>query len=569
MPPSQPSAAQFLSSVRQALFSRSSRRGLNSWTIASGAISLLIATPILFVLMNLLVPEQAVWAHLAATVLPRYLLNSLWLMLGVGFGVTVIGVSTAWLVVSCRFWGSSLLESALLLPLAIPAYVLAYAYTDWLDVSGPVQSAIRNWFAWDVGSYWFPDIRSVWGAITLLTLVLYPYVYLLARVVFLEQSGAALEASRCLGCGPWQSFSRVALPLARPAIMAGLALALMETLNDFGTVQFFGVETFTTGIYRTWLGMGNRTAATQLAAVLLLFILILVAVERWSRGRAGYYSNTRRSPIRYDLSGLQAVIAQLVCVLPIIFGFLLPVILLLRLAIEQADLGLDARFWQAAANSLLVAGLTAGLAVVIAVGLAYGLRLHPNSRFIRITSRIAAMGYAIPGSVIAVGVLIPMSWLDNHLATWAKATLGLSTGLLLTGTITALIYAYLVRFLAVSLGTVEASLTQIKPSLDDASRSLGQSPLGTVLKVHTPLIWGGIVSSAILVFVDVMKELPATLVMRPFNFDTLAVQVYRLASDERLAEAATPALALIAVGMFPVMLLSWRVAKSHSSRFSL
>jgi iron(III) transport system permease protein len=486
-------------------------------------------------------------------------------MIGVGFGVLVIGVGTAWLVTMCRFPGSRLFEWALLLPLAAPAYVLAYTYTDFLDFSGPVQTALRSLFGWGYGDYWFPNIRSVGGAIAMLTLVLYPYVYLLARVAFLEQSVCTLEASRTLGCGPWRSFATVALPLARPAIMAGLALALMETLNDFGTVQYFGVDTFTTGIYRTWFGMGEREAAAQLAAFLLLFILWLILLERWSRRQRRYYQTTsryRQLP-SYQLRGIRAVVAGFACLAPVSLGFGLPAAILLEMTLKNASTTLDERFWGFARNSFILAVITAGLGVAIAIVIAYGLRLRSNV-VMQFAARIASMGYAIPGSVIAVGILIPIGRLDNAIDAWMRANFGISTGLLLSGTITALVFAYLVRFLAVSFSTVEASLGKIKPSLDDAARSLGHSPASTLVKVHTPMMWGGLLTAAMLVFVDVMKELPATLIIRPFNFDTLAVRVYNLASDERLTEAAGPALAIVVVGIIPVILLSLRIAESRT-----
>jgi iron(III) transport system permease protein len=508
-----------------------------------------------------------VWKHLAQTVLWRYITNSFWLMIGVGCGVLVIGVGTAWLVTMCRFLGSRLFEWALLLPLSAPAYVLAYTYTDFLDFSGPVQTALRNLFGWGYGDYWFPNVRSLWGAIAMLTLVLYPYVYLLTRVAFLEQSVCTLEASRTLGCGPWRSFATVALPLARPAIVAGLALALMETLNDFGTVQYFGVDTFTTGIYRTWFGLGERVAAAQLAAFLLLFILWLILLERWSRRRARYYQNTaryRRLP-SYQLRGIRAVGAWFACLVPVSLGFLLPAAVLLEMTLKNATTTLDERFWGFARNSFILAVITAALGVIIAVVMAYGLRLRSNVGM-RFATRIASMGYAVPGSVIAVGILIPIGRLDNAIDAWMRANLGISTGLLLSGTITALVFAYLVRFLAVSFSTVEASLGKIKPSLDDAARSLGHGPTSTLVKVHAPIMWGGLLTAGMLVFVDVMKELPATLIVRPFNFDTLAVRVYNLASDERLAEAAGPALAIVVVGIIPVILLSLRIAKSRTSQ---
>ncbi|MBE9179073.1 iron ABC transporter permease [Oculatella sp. LEGE 06141] len=543
------------------------RLQFDRWTLVVISIALLILAPVIVVLSSIFSDTGAVWNHLATTVLPTYIFNSLWLMLGVSAGVLTIGVGTAWLVTMCRFWGSRLFEWAMLLPLAAPAYILAYVYTDFLEFFGPVQSTLRDLFGWSRASdYWFPQVRSLWGAIAMLTLVLYPYVYLLARVAFLEQSVCTLEASRSLGCTPWRSFIKVALPLARPAIMAGLALALMETLNDFGTVQYFGVDTFTTGIYRTWFGMGERIAASQLAAVLLLFIFGLIVLERWSRRQSRYYQSTSRqqqsSP--YQLHGWRSLAAWVACGLPIGFGFLIPAAILVQMAIANATATFTQNFWQFASNSLILASLTAMLGVIVALVMGYGLRLRPTAGM-TLAVRIASMGYAVPGAVIAVGVLIPIGQFDNTLDAWMRSTFGISTGLLLSGTITALVFAYLVRFLAVSFGTVEASLSRIKPSLDDAARSLGHTPTKTLLNVHVPLIGSGLVTAAILVFVDVMKELPATLIIRPFNFDTLAVQVYRLASDERLAEASAPALAVVVVGILPVILLSWQITRSQTN----
>jgi len=553
-------------SITPAIFSKQavSTLCLNGWTVLIIAIAGLVSVPVVVVLSSIFSTSNQIWDHLAATVLPRYLVNSLWLMLGVGMGVLGIGVGTAWLVTLCQFPGRRLFEWALLLPLAAPAYVLAYTYTGFLDFAGPVQSFLRYLCGWSAGDYWFPNIRSLGGAIAMLTLVLYPYVYLLSRVAFLEQSVSTWEASRILGCGPWRSFMTIALPLARPAIVAGLALALMETLNDFGTVQYFGVDTFTTGIYRTWFGLGEREAAAQLAACLLLLILGLILLERWSRRQAQYYQthSRERRLLSYPLQGMRAAIAWLACFVPLFLGFLLPLALLLQMTIQNARQTLDDRFWGFATNSFTLSAITAALAVTIAVLMAYGLRLHASFGM-RIAVRIASMGYAVPGSVIAVGVLLPVGWLDNAIDGWMRATFGVSTGLLLSGTIAALVFAYLVRFLAVSFSTVEASLTKIKLTLDDAARSLGHGPTSTLVRVHAPIMWGGLLTAAMLVFVDVMKELPATIVIRPFNFDTLAVQTYQLAADERLAEASSLALAIVAVGIIPVILLSLRITQSR------
>lgn len=541
------------------------RLNWNAWTIFVVAIAFLISAPVIFVLSSIFSDTGEIWSHLASTVLPRYLLNSFILMLGVGCGVSVIGVGAAWLVTMCRFPGSRIFEWAMLLPLATPAYILAYTYTELLEFYGPVQMWLREIFGWtSVSDYWFPQIRSLGGAIALLTLTLYPYVYLLTRVAFLEQSTCTLEASRSLGANPWRSFFTIALPLARPAIMAGLALALMETLNDFGTVQYFGVDTFTTGIYRTWFGMGERVAAAQLAAVLLLFILWLILLELWSRRQAKYYQTTSQQQQlkRFPLDGIRGIATSFACLLPVFLGFLLPAGLLLEMTITESGASFRGRFWDYASHSLTLAGITAVLGVAIALLMAYGVRLNPNWGM-GVSTRIAAMGYAIPGSVIAVGILIPIGTIDNAIDSFMRSMFGISTGLLLSGTMTALVFAYLVRFMAVAFGAVESSLVKIKPSLDDASRSLGYGVTKTLIKVHVPMMWGGLLTGAMLTFVDVMKELPATMVIRPFNFDTLAIRVYNLAADERLSEAAGPALAIVLVGIIPVIILSLKIAKSR------
>ncbi|MGL5081027.1 MAG: ABC transporter permease [Microcoleaceae cyanobacterium] len=549
----------------------SSQVSSQTWTGFAVIIAILISFPVVCVfssLFEIFQPEtnaQEVWSHLAATVLPRYILNSLVLMVGVGVGVLLIGVGTAWLVTFCQFPGNRWFEWALLLPLAAPAYILAYVYTEYLEFYGPVQTILRHWFGWSrVEDYWFPDIRSIEGAIALLTLTLYPYVYLLVRVSFLEQSTQTLEASRSLGCNPWRSFFTVALPLARPGITAGLALALMETLNDFGTVQFFGVDTFTTGIYRTWFGMGEPVAAAQLATVLMLFVLGLILLELWSRKQAKYYQgNSRFQPLKpFQLEKFRAILAFFACLLPVLFGFVLPGLILLKMTVENPNTIFEAQFWEFASHSLILAILTGILAVIISLILAYGLRLNPTF-VMQLSTRIAALGYAVPGSVIAVGILIPIGKLDNAIADFIQSIFGVSIGLILSGTIVTLIFAYLVRFLAVAFGAVESSLSKIKPSLDEAARSLGHPPTSTLIKVHAPMMGGGLLTAGMLTFVDVMKELPATLVIRPFNFDTLAVRVYNLAADERLAEAAGPALAIVVVGMIPVIFLSLKIAQSR------
>ncbi len=540
--------------------------------VFSTLIGLLVALPVLSVGANLFAGDTgATWSHLAATVLPEYIVNSLLLSLGVGLGVAVVGVATAWLTSMTEFPGRRVFDWALLLPLAMPAYVMAYVYTDLLQFVGPVQTTLRETFGWRRGDYWFPEIRSLGGATLMFICVLYPYVYLLARTAFLERGSGTFEAARSLGLSSWQAFYRVSLPLARPAVVAGVALVLMETLADYGTVAYFSVPTFTTGIYRAWFALGDRVAAAQLAGALLTFVLCLMALERISRGQARFHETGRRRGERRLLCGWQAWAASAVCLAPLLLGFLLPGVLLLGLAVGEGDSEFGLRYGVLARNSLLVAGISAVLAVLLAVLLAYGLRLAQaqhgaqgvawGALLARAANRMVGLGYAVPGSVIAVGVLIPVTRLDHWLAAVWLDVSGQSTGLLLTGGVAALIYAYLARFLAIALHTVESGLLRVTPSMDAAAKSLGCAPLEALRRVHLPLLRGSLFTAGILVFVDVMKELPATLVMRPFNFDTLATQTFTLASDERLAEASTAALAIVAVGLVPVFLLARQLAK--------
>jgi iron(III) transport system permease protein len=526
-------------------------------TVLAVVLAVALALPVLVVLFNLTAPSSDTWSHLASTVLPEYVRNSLLLMCGVAAGVTVGGVTTAWITTMCRFPGHRLFEWALLLPMAVPAYVMAYAYTDLLQFAGPVQSALREWMGWKAGDYWFPDVRSLGGAVLMLSLVLYPYVYLLARAAFLEQSDSMLEVARVSGYGPWGSFRRVALPLARPGIVAGVALALMETLADYGTVSYFGVQTFTTGIFRAWFSLGDHTAAAQLSAVLLGFVFLLLLIERLSRSRAGFHNASHRKRLRnvYRLRGWRAALALLFCVAPLVFGFLLPAGVMLHMALTSGDAQFGARYLTLTRNTVTLAAVTALLAVLLALVVGYAARAT-RSPMTRVANRIAGLGYAVPGAVIAVGVLIPVTRLDHLLAGWIEAATGTNPGLILTGGIAALVYAYLVRFFAVSLQAVDAGLAKITPNMADAARSLGYGPSATLARVHAPLLWRSALSAGLLVFVDVMKELPATFVMRPFNFDTLAVQAYNLAADERLAEASTAALTIVLVGLLPLILLS-------------
>jgi len=527
-------------------------RGL--WAV--GLPAALLALPVVVVLAHVFVPAGAVWSHLAATVLTDYVRNSLVLVAGVGVGVAVVGIPCAWLVSACEFPGRRLFEWALLLPLAMPAYIIAYTYTGLLDFAGPVQSVLRAAFDLRYGDYWFPEIRSAPSAVVMLVLVSYPYVYLLARTAFLQRSLGALESGRTLGAGPWRSFFTLVLPLARPAIVAGMSLAMMEALADYGTMQYFGVATFTTGIFRTWYGLGERTAAVQLAAMLTLFVLALVALERVSRRQARYHhTGHRHTAGRLQLRGGRALLAILACAAPLIGGFVVPGGQLLQWAWRSAPRMLDDEMLTIVLNSLGLAAAAAALVLVLALLFAYARRLRATAA-VHAAVRVAAMGYAVPGTVIALGVMLPLAAFDNALDAWMRARFDVSTGLLLSGTVAALLFAYAVRFLAIGLHAVESGLARVRRSMDDAARSLGLSPSGVLRRVHLPLIRGSTLSALILVFVDVLKELPATLMLRPFNFNTLAVRTYELATDERLADAATSALAIVLAGLLPVVLLS-------------
>ncbi len=527
-----------------------------SWLkLCAMVIGLLVVLPMGVVVLNLFVPRGDTWAHLASTVLPGYLWNTLLLAAGVGAGVTLVGVSCAWLTSVCRFPGRRFFEWALILPIATPAYVMAYVYTDFLQFAGPLQSALRAWTGWGAGDYFLPDIRSLGGAVFVLIAVLYPYVYLLARSAFLELSGSSFETARVLGHGPWRTFFRIALPLARPAIASGVALAMMETLADYGTVAYFGVDTFSTGVFRAWFSLGDPVAAAQLGALLLLGVGAVLALERALRGRSEFHAGPRREPAPNVLTGIRAAAAVLACSVPLVAGFLAPAALLCRLALQDAEPGFGERFAGLATNSVTLAGLTAPIAVLCALVIAYAARLQPG-RLTLLVGRTAGLGYAIPGVVIAVGVLLPVTRIDQWLSAWLSGQFGSAPRLWLSGTIVALVYAYVVRFMSIALQTVEAGLARVRRSMDEAARSLGMTPAQALVRVHAPLLARSLVTAALLVFVDVMKELPATLAMRPFNFDTLAVQTYNLAKDERLAEASIAALAIVAVGLIPVLLLA-------------
>lgn len=507
-----------------------------------------------------LLGSDGTWSHLRQTVLGTYVLNSGLLALGSGLGAGLIGLFSAWFITMYQFPGRRILEWMLLLPLAMPTYLIAYAYTDFLDFYGPVQGWIREWTGLGAREYWFPQIRSLGGAIFLFSFVLYPYVYLLCRASFLEQSVCMLDAARTMGQTRLQSFRRVAIPLARPALAAGIALVAMESLADYGAVDYFAVDTFTTGIYRTWFGLGSPIAAAQLSAGLLGVIVLVILLERLSRGRKRFFHTTNRHQClpRWPLSLPKKIFAFTLCFLPIVVGFLIPLGILIESATQAGFFPSLKDSLQWAWHSIVLAASTALLAVFFALILSYNVRLAPGI-LSRTAARIASLGYAIPGSVIAVGVLLILGWTDR------ASTAFFSHDYLLSGTLAALLFAYITRFLTLSLGTVESGLTRISPSLDQAARTLGSGPVGVLRRIHFPMLRASTLAAALLVFVEVLKELPATLIIRPFNFDTLAVHIYQQASDERFAESAAPALMIVLVGLAPVLILSRMMSSNRRS----
>ncbi len=532
------------------------KRPANFWRAVMLLIALIISLPVLVVVSSLFQPTTPAWQHLLDTLLTDYILNSFLLMIGVGLGTFILGVSSAWVVTSYEFPGRRWLQWGLLLPLAVPAYIIAYTYTGLLDFAGPVQTNLRELFGWQYGDYWFPNVRSLPGAILMFSLVLYPYVYLIVRSSFLEQSRAVLEVSRSLGYGMWHTFFKVALPLARPAIVAGITIALMETLSDYGTVEYFGVATFTTGIIRTWFGLGDLQAAIQLSSLLLMFVFSLILVELWSRRKMRFHhtGHVSKQNRRIKASGFSAVLCVLICLIPLLFGFIVPALQLVSWTIETSARMLNQDFIELVLNSFLLASVSALCCLLIAVILCYGKRIS-KGYFAAFSVRVASMGYAIPGVVIAVGILLPLSWLDKSIDHLANQWFNTSTGLLLSGTLFALVFAYVVRFLAIATQTLDSGLTKISSSIDESARSLGHKPWSILFRVHLPMLRVSLFTALLLVFVDVLKELPTTLILRPFNFNTLAVRTYELASDERLADASSAALAIVAIAIAPIILI--------------
>ena len=538
------------------------------WPALTLLIAALVVLPMAVITLALLSPTAEVWRHLWATRLPEMLRNTVALLLGVGLGTLVLGVGLAWLVAAHRFPGRSLFDWLLMLPLAMPAYVLGFVFMGLFDFAGPVQTSLRNLFG---GHIWLPDIRSGAGVVLVMSLVLYPYVYLLARAAFHEQTAATFETARSLGYSRLAAFWRVALPMARPSIAAGLTLALMESLTDIGTVRFLNFPTVTDGVFRIWHGMMEREAAAELAGVLLVFALGAILLERRLRGRARYYQRGGRGwrLARVQLTGYVGWAAAGICTLVLGMAFFIPIGQLLLWAgsevARRAPGALDALYWDFARNSLALAGVAAGVAVALALLLANGVRLS-GARLNRFTARVATTGYVIPGAVIAMGVLVSLAAVDHAVNEVAQRWWGVTPGLLLTGSAVGLIYAYVVRFMAVAYYSVEASLDKVTPSMDEAARTLGASSSRVLWRIHLPLVRAGIFTGVVLVFVDVMKELPVTLLLRPFGYDTLAIWVWQEASESLWGSAALPALTIVAAGLLPVALLLRVATPDHQRR---
>ena len=520
--------------------------------------ALMTAAPVLVLLLLALTRQGGAdtLMHLVGTVMPRALLGSLLLASMVAVFVLIVGVGTGWLVAAYDFPGRNTLAWALMLPLAMPAFVMAYAYTDFLDTSGPLQTWLRSVTGWSVRGYWFPDIRSLPGAALCLGLALYPYVYLLARTAFADRPASLGEAARALGLSPRAAWWRVVWPVARPAVAAGTALVLMETLADFGTVSYFGVDTLTSAIYRAWQSMGDRVAAARLALILLVAVGLLVWLERWQRGRMRFAVKAPRPAARERLQGARAWRCTLWALLPVLAGFVLPAALLVR-AWWGAEAALDARLPGWLWHSLVLAGLAASLILPVALVTAYAARVI-GGRGVQLAVALACAGYALPGVVIGVGLLVLVGWVDRALGV-----------LLLGGTIATVVYAYGVRFFSIGYHGIESALARISPSMDQSARSLGAAPLEVLGRVHWPLLRPSLAAAGLLVTVDCLKELPATLVLRPFDFDTLAVAAYHFAADERLAEAAPPSLLIVLLGLVPVLLLSRASQRRADTRDSV
>ncbi len=547
---------------------RSAKRSGRNWLILSAFAALVVTLPVMGLALEALKGSAGLWAHLFSTILPTTLTDTVILLAGVGVVTAVIGTASAWLVTAYDFPGRRMLEWALLLPLAVPTYIIAYAYLDILHPIGSVQGAIR----WVLGyesprQFRLPDIRSMTGCILLLGFVLYPYVYIPTRAMFLTQSGTLADAARTLGVSRRAMFWRVGLPLARPAVAIGIALALMETLNDVGAAEFLGVRTMTVTIYTTWITRTDLPGASQIALALLLIVVALVGIERWARRQQRYAIDARRSRgfQPQTVSFPKGMLFLVVGLMPVLVGFVAPAIYLTSEAWKRYQFaGLSPRIVNEAISTLTIATIATVVTISLGLVVAYATRVRPG-RTSAALLRLSSMGYAAPGTVVAIGVLIVLAGFDRFVDQTALDWFGVSTGLLFMGSGAAVIYALTVRFLAISSGGIEAGLSRIPTSLDHVSRTLGQSVSGTFWHVHLPLSKTAISAASLLVFVDCVKELPATLLLRPLNVETFATHLYGEAARGTYEEAAIAALAIVAIAILPVLLLS-RVGTSRPDR---
>ncbi|EEX34804.1 MULTISPECIES: ABC transporter permease [Vibrio] len=534
------------------------------WKTSSGTLALLLVLPILAIFLTSIGETDDLFSHLMSTVMPTYTFNTVVLAAGTMALSLVFGIPSAWIMAMCRIPSERILQWALVLPLAMPGYIVGYIFTDWLDFAGPVQILLRDLTGWGPGDYWFPDIRTLTGAIIVLALVLYPYVYLLCRAAFMEQNVSLLQSARLLKCSPWESFRRISLPLVRPSIAVGLSLVAMETIGDFGTVSYFAVNTLTTAVYDTWLGYSSLTAAAKISAIMLVFVILLLSAERYSRRKQKLFQNqfSSREDFRYELTGWKKWLALTWCWGLVAIAFLFPLMQLVIYAYKYFAQSWTPEFREYALNSLYVSLSAAVIGVIVAVIVNFYNRLAANRQGLAFM-RLSSMGYAVPGTVLAIGVMVPVLFMDHLVNDIAKFMQWGRPGLIFSGSMFALIFALVVRFSAVAIGSIESSLNKVSPSLDMASRTMGCNSNQMLWRVHFPLIRRGALIAGLLVFIESMKELNAALLLRPFNFETLATYVYNFASDEQLELAALPAVLLVLVGLIPLVMVNRSLEHTH------
>ncbi|ENN9907632.1 iron ABC transporter permease [Vibrio fluvialis] len=534
------------------------------WKTSSVALATLLVLPILAIFFTAIGQTDDVFAHLMSTVMPTYAFNTVVLTLSVMALALLFGIPSAWLMAMCRLPGEKVLQWALVLPLAIPGYIVGYIFTGWFDYAGPIQVWLRAQTGWMAGEYYFPDIRSLAGASIVLALVLYPYVYLMCRAAFMEQNVSLLQSARLLKCSPWESFRRISLPLVRSSIAVALSLVAMETVGDFGTVSYFAVNTLTTAVYDTWMNYSNLTAAAKISAVMLVIVLLLLSAERYSRRRQKLYQSQFNSheDFRYILRGWKKWLALLWCWGLVCVAFIFPLLQLLSYAYTYFEQSWTAEFREYALNSLQVSLSAAVIGVAVALVVNFYTRLKSNRVSVALM-RLSSMGYAVPGTVLAIGVMVPVLTLDHAVNDVAKAMQWGRPGLIFSGTMFAIIFALIVRFSAVAIGSIESSLNKISPSLDMAARTMGCQANAMLWRVHLPLVRRGALIAGLLVFIESMKELNAALLLRPFNFETLATYVYNYASDEHLELAALPAVLLVLVGLIPLVVVNRSLEQNH------